>query len=64
MPDVSHHIAVYVRQPEIAALIAIGEPQVIQPEQMQNSGLQVINRHWILADVKAEFIGRPIVYRA
>ena len=37
--DILHHLAVNIRQPEVAALEAIGEPLVIEAEQMQDCRL-------------------------
>ena len=34
-----------VRQSEITALVAIGQPRVINAEQMQNRGVEVMNVH-------------------
>ena len=41
--DFPHHLAVYVRQAEGAALERVGEVLVVEAEQVQDGGLQVVN---------------------
>ena len=38
-----HHFAGDVREPEIASAVAVGEPLVVQPEQVQNRRVQVMH---------------------
>src|SRR5262249_17539743 len=47
----------HVRQPEIAALEAVGQLRVIEAEAMQNGGVQVVDVDFVPHDVEAEFVG-------
>ena len=47
-------MTVDVRQSEITALVAIGQPSVINAEQVQNGGVKVMNVHRA---------GRPLFFR-
>ena len=42
-----HDLAVHVGEPEVAALEAVGQLLVIDPHQVQDGGLQVVDRHRI-----------------
>ena len=46
----------HVGQSVIAALKPVGQSRVIQSQQMQNRGLNVMHMYWILNDVEPEFI--------
>lgn len=46
-----------VGQPIVAALEAIGQSGVIDPQEVQDGGVEIVNMHWILGDVVAVFIG-------
>ena len=46
----------HVRQPEVTALKAIGQLRVIEPEQVQDGGMQVVDMNLILAGVKAKIV--------
>ncbi|SVC50669.1 uncharacterized protein METZ01_LOCUS303523, partial [marine metagenome] len=46
-------------QAEVQSERAKGQAGVIDAHKLQNGGLQVVNVHWILGDMKAEFIGLP-----
>ena len=52
------HLAADIRQSEIAALEAIGQPGVVEAEQVQDRRLEVVNVHRVFDDVEAEFVGR------
>ena len=45
--------SVYVRQTEIAALVAIGQFFVIKAQQVQQRGLQVVDVDFVFHDAKA-----------
>ena len=50
------HVAVHVSQPEIAALVSIGQSRVIETEQLQNRRLQIVNLDRIVDSIESEFI--------
>src|SRR5882724_2574037 len=47
----------HIRQPEITALEAIGKSFVIEPQQMQNGRLEIVNVDLVAHDGEAEFVG-------
>ena len=49
----------YVGETKIPAQVSIGEPCVIESEQMQNRGLQIVDVGLILHDIQTEFVGCP-----
>src|SRR5207237_269724 len=58
--NVLDHLAVDVGQPEVAAGMAIRQLLVIEPEQMQDGGLHVVDVDRLVGDVEAEIVGRPV----
>ena len=54
------HSTMHVGQSEVAAGLMKGEPFVIQAEQVQDRGLQVMDVDRILGDVEAEFVGGSV----
>ena len=46
----------HIRQTEVAALIAVGEAFVVEAQQMQNRGVEIVDLHRRLGDVHAEVI--------
>lgn len=50
----------HVRQPEIPARIPISKPFMIEPEQMQQRRMKIVNMHPVLLGPKPEIIGRPM----
>src|SRR5262249_19999947 len=59
-----HDTAVHVRQPEIAALITIREPGMVDAQAMQQRGVEVVHMHWRLDDVVAIIVGRAVAHPA
>lgn len=51
--NILNQFAVNVRESIVAALEAIGEASVVQTEQMQRGGVQVVNVDGVFDDVKA-----------
>lgn len=49
----AHQLAVDIRQAEIAPLEAIGELRVIEAQEMENGGLQIVDVHAVFHRVKA-----------
>ena len=52
--------AVDVGEPELAALVGVGEPFVIEAEAVEEGGLEIVDVDGILDDVEAEFVGGAI----
>ena len=50
-------LAVNVRQPEVAALILECQPFVIDAEDVQQRGVEIVNMYRILRDAVAEVVG-------
>jgi len=55
------HIAMHIRQPEVASLVAIRQARVLQAEQVQDRRLQVVRVDGVRADVEAELVGGAVV---
>ena len=51
--DPLHHVPLHVRQPEVAAGVAVGQLLVVQPEQVQHRGVQVVDVDLVLDGVVA-----------
>ena len=57
--DLADDASVHIREPELAALEAIGEAFVVDAEAMQDGGLEVVDVHGVLLGIEAEVVGRP-----
>ena len=51
---------VHVGEAEVAALEAVGELLVVEAEQVQDGGVQVVDVDLALDDAEAEFVGRAV----
>jgi hypothetical protein len=51
-----HDFAMDVGEAVVAALEAVGEPGVVEAEQVQRGGVEVVNVNWVFDDVIAEVI--------
>src|SRR5579864_7482277 len=51
-----HHLAGHVRQPEIAALEAIGQFQMIEAKQMQDRRVEVVDVDWVFDHTPTEIV--------
>ena len=58
--DVANDFAADVSEAKIAALEAIGQPRVVEPEQVQDGGLQVVGMNRLVDRRPAELVGRAI----
>src|SRR6266699_6494949 len=58
--QIPNHLAMYVRQPEIAASVAVGELLVVEAHELQNCGVQVVNVNFVLDGLEAELVGGPV----
>ena len=47
----------HVGQPEIAALELVGQPGVVDPQQVQDRGVQVVDLDRVVDDVVGEVVG-------
>src|SRR5262245_53401102 len=56
----AHHVAVDVRQTEIAALIAIGQAQVVEANQVQDGGMKVMDADAVLGGAVADLVGGAV----
>lgn len=54
------HFAMHVGQAVVPALEAKGQTFVIEAEQMQQRGLQVVDMDFVLGDREAEVVGLPV----
>ena len=59
--DVLHHVSVHVGQSEVAPLELVGEPLVVDTEQVHDGGLEVMHVDLVLHDVEAEFVRRAVL---
>ena len=57
-------MTVHVGQPEVAAGIAVGEPRVVETEQVEHRGVQVMHRERFVYRGEAEFVGRAVAQTA
>src|SRR5271169_1755332 len=55
------HIPVYIRQPEIAACVAVGEAGVVQAKQVQDSGMQIVEVDLVLHGVVAIIVSGTVL---
>ena len=58
--QLAHHFAVYVGQAEVAAGVAVGEPLVVEAQQVQHRGVQVVNVNGVFDRREAEFVGGAV----
>src|SRR4051794_13860709 len=55
--DVVHDAAMHIGQPEVAAAVVIGQSLVIDAEQMEDRGVQIMNVDAIFNRMHAQLIG-------
>ena len=56
--DLRDQRAVHVRQPHVAAVVAIRQFRVIQAEQIEHRRVEVVIRDWLLARLVAPLVAR------
>jgi hypothetical protein len=61
LPD---HLAVHIRQPEVAPAIAIGQLRVIEAEQVQYGRMQIVHVRLVFDRLKAEIVRGAVGYPA
>src|SRR5438105_2604796 len=58
--DVLDHLPADIREAEVAAGIAIGQLLVVESEEVEHCGVQVVDVHRLLNRAVTEFIGRAV----
>src|SRR5207253_3423784 len=58
--DIFHHAAVDVGQPVVAPAVAVGQPLMVQPEQVQDGGMQVMDMDLVMDRVPTELVGSAV----
>src|SRR5207253_1390871 len=58
--DVLHYPPMDVRQPEVASGVAEGQALVVEAEEVQDGGLQVMDVDRVIDDVEAEVVGGTV----
>src|SRR6186713_1291289 len=58
--DVLDDVSGDVGQPEVAAAVAEGEPRVVQAEEVQDGGVQVVDVDAVLDGLEAELVGLAV----
>src|SRR5207248_287381 len=53
---VVNDFAVHVREPEVAAGVAVGEPLVVDAEHVEQRRVQVVDRNALVHGAEAEFV--------
>ena len=53
-------VAVDVGQAEVAAVVAVGEPFVIETQEVEDGGVEIVMRDAVLDGVHAEFVGGAV----
>src|SRR5690606_35541495 len=51
-----HHFTMHIGKAKIAPLEAIGQPGMIEPEQVQDGGVQVVHMHLVRGRVESKVI--------
>src|SRR5258707_689875 len=55
-----HRLTLHVGQAELATLKTIGEPLMIEAEEMQDGGMEIVHRDGIASDIPGEVVGLAI----
>jgi biopolymer transport protein ExbD len=62
--NVLHHGAVYVRESLVAALVEVREPGVVEPHQVKDGRVQIVDVNLVLHRFEAEFVRRAVSHAA
>ena len=62
--DILYHVAVDVGEAEVAALEAEGEFLVIEAEEVEDGGLEIVDVDFIFHNGEAEFVGLAVAEAA
>ncbi len=61
LPDqIFHHVTVHVGQPSLDAVVVDGQSLVVDPQQMQHAGVQVMPAQPVLCRLPANLVGRAV----
>ena len=55
-----HHTAMYVGQAAVPALKTVGQTQMVEAQEVQQSGVQVVYLSGIAGDVETQFVGLSV----
>ena len=58
--DVMRHASMHIGKPEVAARIAISQVLVVDAQQMQDRGMEIVYMYWILLHQHAQFVAGAI----
>src|SRR4051794_9829949 len=58
--DILQHVAMHIRQPEIAALMAVRQAGMLQAQEVQDGRLEVVRVNGVAADVETELVGTAV----
>ena len=56
-----YHVSVHIGQPIVAALEAEGKSFVIEAQQVQDRGLQIVDVDFVFHDAEAQFVGLAVM---
>ena len=57
-------ISFSIGEPKIASGIFVGESPVIQSQQIENCGVEVVEVHWVVDGFSSEFVGGAVAEAA
>lgn len=50
-------VSMDIGEAEVAALKAVGEPEVVEPQEMEQRGMEIVDVDFVFGDIEAEIIG-------
>src|SRR5579883_2273823 len=56
----SNHVAMDVGQPQVAAAVEVRQERMVEAQQMQDRGVQIVDLDLVLDGGLAEIVGRPV----
>src|SRR5437868_6597137 len=59
--NLPNNLAMHIRQPEIPSVVAVGQPRVVQPQEMKNRGVQVVDGDAVFGGAVADFVGGAVL---
>ena len=60
----THHVPGHVGQAEVSAVVAVGQLGVVQANQVQDRGVQVVDAHAVGHGLEADVVGRAVGHAA
>ena len=58
--EISHYVAMHVGESIIPTAMAIRQSSVINPEEMKDRGVKIVNVNAVLGDGRAQFVGASV----